>query len=511
MDMRRPALPRIVVQSAPSVTSTKHVSTPPPSALAASADAAADRILPQQLGLIRASMPAALLGNVGIAATTVFVLWDTTDRTWLIVWIAVLALITAVRALVWLRVSPASLSPAEARRWRMRVVVGAGLAGVTWGALVLLSGATAPIEHQMFLGVVLAGMCAGAVAALSYIMPALYAFVLPALTPFIVLMLGTGGEVEIALGLMALLFFGCIIVIARSLERAVVTTFRLQQENFDLVERLTVAVEAIAAADAAKGELIEHLIASRREAESANQAKSMFLAIMSHELRTPLNAIIGFSDIIRSQAVGGRLDNPKYLEYVGDIRESGSHLLDLINKILDLSKIEAGKFDLAFEEVEIEPLVKSLLRLFREQATAAGLRIDVHVEPGAVRFIADERAVKQMLINLVSNALKFAPRGTPIKISARRLPTGEAELGVGDHGAGIAPDDIDKAVAPFSQLGDPLTRRHEGTGLGLSLVKSLIELHGGRLAIDSAIGTGTTVRLIFPREGALAAPVAAAS
>ncbi len=445
-------------------------------------------------------MPAALVAQIGMIFACVVVLWSGPARgSWLAAWAGLAILVTLARALLMWGWPKAPLQIAEARRWRGLLVIGAAVSGALWGLLPVLIWGQAPIEHQMFLGVVLAGMCAGALAALGYVRTTFYAFVLPALLPFAVVMLIGGGPTRTALGLLALLFLGSLAFIARTLEQVVVGAFRLQHANAALVRRLTTARDEANAAAEAKSALIASLEESRREAESANQAKSTFLAIMSHELRTPLNAIIGFADVIRAEALGP-LENPRYREYVSDIRDSGAHLLELINKILDLSKIEAGKFELAPERLLVEPVIRSVLRLFREQASVAGVRLELRLDSSGSAIRADERALKQMLINLISNALKFAPRGTAIAISAIGGTHG-IEICVSDQGVGIAPSDIEKAIAPFSQLGDPMTRRHEGTGLGLSLVKALVSLHGGSLAIDSRPRSGTTVRLIFPEIG----------
>ncbi len=446
-------------------------------------------------------MPAALIAQAGMIAACLVVLWSGPARGPLVAsWAAAAMLVVLARVILLWRWPKAPLSIEEAPRWRRLVMIASATSGVVWGLLSGIIEARAPIEHQMFLGVVLAGMCAGALAALGYIRAAFYAFVLPALLPYATVMLMGGSAIHVALALLTLLFLGSLAFIAQTLERVVVSAFRLQHANAALVKRLTIARDEANAAAEAKTALIASLEESRREAESANQAKSTFLAIMSHELRTPLNAIIGFADVIRTEALGP-LDNVRYREYVSDIRDSGAHLLELINKILDLSKIEAGKFELAPERLVTETMIRSLLRLFRDQATAAGVGLELHVEPRAAAIHADERALRQMLINLISNALKFAPRGTAIVITAAPSP-GAVEMSVSDQGVGISPDDVEKAIAPFSQLGDPMTRRHEGTGLGLSLFKALIELHGGQLSIVSTAGGGTTVRLRFPESPA---------
>ncbi len=446
-------------------------------------------------------MPAALVAQAGMILACLVVLWSGPARgPWLAHWAGLAVLATFARALLLWGWPRRQLLVAESPRWRRLLISAAALSGTIWGLLPVLIQPFAPIEHQMFLGVVLAGMCAGALAALGYVRASFYAFVLPALLPFAIVMLIGEGTTRTALGLLALLFLGSMSSIARTLAQVVIGAFRLQHANAALVRRLTIARDEATAAAEAKGALIVRLEESRREAESANQAKSTFLAIMSHELRTPLNAIIGFADVIRTEALGP-IENARYREYISDIRDSGAHLLELINKILDLSKIEAGKFDLMPERLSCEPLIRSVLRLFREQATSAGVALELSVDPSTASIRADERSLRQVLINLVSNALKFAPKGTAIAISVTGSLKG-TEIAVSDRGAGIAPADIEKAIQPFSQLGDPMTRRHEGTGLGLALVKALVELHGGSLAIESTPGSGTIVRLLFPDRGA---------
>ena len=446
--------------------------------------------------MVRAALPVAVAVQLGTIGACVAVLWSPARGIGLLAWAAVALLASLARGLL-LRAWPrATIGADQASRWRRLIAGDALLSGAIWGSLPVLIQAQASIEHQMFVGTVLAGLCAGALAALGYVGAVFYAFVLPALLPFAAIMLLAGGATGTALGVLALLFLASLAFIARMLERAVTGAFQLQHANAELVRRLTRARDEAGAAAQAQTALILRLEESRREAETANQAKSTFLAIMSHELRTPLNAIIGFADVIRTEALGP-IENARYREYISDIRDSGAHLLELINKILDLSKIEAGKFDLAPQRLSTEPTIRSVLRLFREQATSAGVRLELTVHASACSVRADERALKQMLINLISNALKFAPRGSTVEVAAAAADD-VTEISVCDHGIGIAAEDIDKAVAPFTQLGDPMTRRHEGTGLGLSLVKALIELHGGTLTIDSTPGHGTSVRLRFP-------------
>jgi len=235
---------------------------------------------------------------------------------------------------------------------------------------------------------------------------------------------------------------------------------------------------------------------ARIAAEGANRAKSQFLATMSHELRTPLNAVLGFSEIIKDRAFGpGAID--KYVEYAADIHTSGRHLLDLINDILDISKIEAGKLELKPSVLEAEAVLESCRRLVAVRAADGDVRLELAVPDPMLPVYADERAVKQIVFNLLSNAIKFTPKGGRVRLSA--TAEGNAtRICVSDTGIGIPNDQIDRVLQPFEQIDNQYNRAGGGTGLGLSLVKALVELHGGTLRVDSAVHRGTTVSVLFP-------------
>lgn len=241
------------------------------------------------------------------------------------------------------------------------------------------------------------------------------------------------------------------------------------------------------------------------ELKSANRSKSEFLANMSHELRTPLNAIIGFSDIFM-HGLFGPLGDERYQGYAKDINDSGTHLLSIINDILDLSKVEAGKLELTNSELNVNDLVVSSVRLVRERADSSGLRILEDLPDHLPHLEGDDRAVKQMLINLLSNAMKFTEEGGSVTVSARQ-DAGAITLSVADTGIGMKEEDIPVALEPFRQIDGSLSRQTTGTGLGLPLVKSLIELHGGTLTLVSKPGVGTTVFLSFPPERTIPAAV----
>ena len=241
---------------------------------------------------------------------------------------------------------------------------------------------------------------------------------------------------------------------------------------------------------------------AKEQAEAANHAKSEFLANMSHELRTPLNAIIGFSEILAMQ-IFGPLGSERYRSYVEDIHESGNHLLGIINGILDLSKAEAGKLTLDETEVDLAEVLRQSGRMFRTKAAEQGIKLifDLPEAPpeAAPGILADSRLVSQVVINLISNAIKFTNQGT-VAVSLGREAGGECYIRVRDTGVGIAKENIAKVVEPFVQVESAFSRGHEGTGLGLPFVQKIMELHGGRLTIESELGEGTTVTVHFPAE-----------
>ncbi len=277
-----------------------------------------------------------------------------------------------------------------------------------------------------------------------------------------------------------------------------ITTLKTHEEKLiDSEQRLIATVADLQDSQQTLAELAEKYAEEKTRAEDANQAKSKFLANMSHELRTPLNAIIGFSEIMES-AMFGPLGAEKYQEYCNDIRQSGQYLLDVINDILDMSKIEAGRIRLDVEDVELDRVLADAMRVVSGRAQDKRLTVNSKIARG-LRFKADHRAIKQIALNLLSNAVKFTPEGGSVTVRGRAI-AGSVMIAIEDTGIGISRDALMKLGRPFEQVESQLTKSHQGSGLGLAIAKSLVELHGGTMRIRSTLGTGTIVVVRLPLE-----------
>jgi len=241
---------------------------------------------------------------------------------------------------------------------------------------------------------------------------------------------------------------------------------------------------------------------ARDRAENASRAKSDFLANVSHELRSPLNAILGFSEIVSNRMPGASLD--QYSEYGGYIHEAGQHLLALINDILDLSKIEAGRMTLQESEFDIARIFEDCVRMMRVRAEKAGVLLSIHVEQNFPHLYADERSVRQIIVNLVSNGIKFTPKDGRVKLFARMMADRTPTFGVLDSGVGIAPEDLNRVFESFGQGRHEALVTDKGTGLGLPIVKGLVEAHGGSVKLESSLGQGTSVTILLPKNRAVA-------
>ena len=275
-----------------------------------------------------------------------------------------------------------------------------------------------------------------------------------------------------------------------------ITALKTHEEKLvDSERRLMATIADVRASQQRLAELAEKYAAEKTRAEEANQAKSKFLANMSHELRTPLNAIIGFSEIMES-GMFGPLGAEKYNEYCSDIRSSGEYLLDVINDILDMAKIEAGRIRLDFEELDLDGLLAEALRVVSARAQDKQLELVTKISP-ELGLRADRRALKQIMLNLLSNAVKFTPAGGRITVRGRAAD-GCIVLAIADTGIGISKDALARLGRPFEQVESQLTKTHHGSGLGLAIAKSLVELHGGSMRIRSSLGQGTLVVVRMP-------------
>ncbi len=371
-------------------------------------------------------------------------------------------------------------------RWTTAIVTTLTVTSIAIGSIIVLFWVQGDRMNNVLLYTILSCCvaCAGAQSAPS--IPVLTANLLP----YAVLYLYTGLVREaypsnIGIAFLQLCYFGLVATYARSVWLLSDEMLRLRMDKRELIDRLQTS-------------LVETSAAQRR-AEAANSAKSEFLANMSHELRTPLNAVLGFSEIIKDKVFGANAMD-RYIDYASHIHFSGKHLLGLINDILDLSKIEAGKRELDEADLDLIAIARDVLHFVEPQAARKTLTIALDA-PQSVMVRGDERALRQMIANLLSNAVKFTPKTGIVTTRIRPNSAGGLTLAVTDTGVGIRPEDLSKVLESFGQARhDIATTEETGTGLGLPIVKGLTELHGGTLKLESTLGKGTTVTIELPPE-----------
>ncbi len=273
------------------------------------------------------------------------------------------------------------------------------------------------------------------------------------------------------------------------------------QQYGDQYNRVTLHRRAQAALSEARQEADHYTTMARtamQRAEEANRAKTEFLANMSHELRTPLNAIIGFSEVIEKEILGKAASNPKYVGYARDINNAGEHLLNVINDILDIAKIEVGLLELDENVFDLERSFHSCVKMLTEHAEKNGITLTRAIAAPLPKFKGDELKFKQIILNLLSNAIKFTPEGGSVALEAEVEQDGTLRVAVADTGIGIALEDQAKVMAPFMQVESAQSRKYEGTGLGLPISQAMAKLHGGEVSLSSKLGAGTTITLRFP-------------
>lgn len=374
---------------------------------------------------------------------------------------------------------------ADTPRWIVAYATVIVIFGIVWIAPAFLFWNDCGDLGHLLIGLVMACCIAGSAAIMSPCPPLAAASLIPYAIGLTIPPLFAGTTFYYLLSALGLGFSLFMLHLARQVFVTTRDMLTLREDKNSLIEQLT----------AAKFESDK----ARLRAEAASQAKSEFLANMSHELRTPLNAILGFSDIMKGE-VFGSLGSTQYLEYSGHIHTSGQHLLGLINDILDLAKIEAGRSSVRSVELNMREAVQKALKFFEIRAIDTRIDFKMDVEKDLPLLLADERGMHQILLNLISNAVKFTPAAGTVTVFARRASNGGMDVGVADTGVGIDPSDVDAVFEAFGQGRHDIAAVEKGTGLGLPIVRGLVEAHGGTIKLDTQLGKGTTFTCWFPRE-----------
>ncbi len=378
----------------------------------------------------------------------------------------------------------ADKSKFDPARWTASFVAAETVYGITWAMLALftLTSGSNEVTVAIFANLLI-GVAANALS--SRTLPAATLMsTLPATLSVSINLISIGGSLYLSLAAVAIgaqIFF---LILSRQLQKNELASFAHQAEKDTLILDLE---EARQISDQA-----------RSEAEQANIAKSRFLATMSHELRTPLNAIIGFSEVLKSELLGVHTV-PQYKEYAGDIHSSGQHLLNLINELLDLSRIEAGKYDLNEEIVSLCDIADDCLRMMKIRAKSKSIGLAVHIEEDLPRIWGDERSIRQVVLNLLTNAVKFTPQGGHIDLTISQSSDGGQVISVKDNGPGIPEDEIKTVLSSFGQGSLAHKTAEQGAGLGLAIVKKIMDLHQGRFDLFSKLRFGTEAIATFPR------------
>jgi two-component system, cell cycle sensor histidine kinase PleC len=422
--------------------------------------------------------PGILLVEIFVTVFIAAVFWNSADRQVLLPWALLLFAANIVRWMMVRRYFAEWRPPEQARAWGRRFAFGAMLTGALWG--IAGFGFFDPSDGtllivQVFLVI---GLSAAALTGYAAHMPSFYAAVLPTVIPFGARLAMDGVPAHLFTATLLAVWVSVFVYLAHTLSGQTHDRIMLLLGNAHMADRLRKARDA---------------------ADGANRAKTRFLANMSHELRTPLNAILGFSDIMRKEMFGP-VGSEKYSRYVADIHKSGAHLLQLINDILDVAKIEVGKQSLDEAVIDVGQCLRECAQLMDPQARKAEVTLSCDVSARLPALRADGTRFRQIVLNLLSNAVKFTPSGGRVTLSAVREFSGGLVVQVRDTGVGMARADIPKALEAFVQLDVKPPRGDTGTGLGLALVKTLVEAHGGTFAIDSEPGRGTVATVRLPKE-----------
>jgi two-component system cell cycle sensor histidine kinase PleC len=421
------------------------------------------------------------IGN-GILLSTVF--WEQLSHPAIVTWLGLFIAFTVFGLRRWWLKRRWPVPTRVSRRALQKTTLSAFLAGLMWAVAMVYAFPRGDVSLQLVILFLSGGLGAGAVGSMPSQPIACFAFIAPPLISVLTMLATQGGAIAHVFTLMGSLFVVVLIAAELSGFSSFATIVRTKIDSRTLETRL-----------------LEMELAASTE---ANRAKSQFLTNMSHELRTPLNAVIGFSEIIRDQTLGpGAMEN--YRDYANDIHLAGEQLLRIVNDVLDISKLEAGKLDLNEGEVDLRGVVQAAVNLINQSAFEVGVTLSVTLPPGLPNLAADELRVKQMLLNLLSNAVKFSHRGGCVTVGGALRADGCLAVWVADTGIGMSQTEVATAMQPFRQVAHSLTRSHDGIGLGLSLVDGFVGLHGGHLEVESVPQSGTTVTIVFPAQRVLAA------
>ncbi len=403
----------------------------------------------------------------------------------LLLWLATVFVAKGILVSLCRQFIKAPRDDAQTPAWRAKITAAEFLYGVCWAGVAFISPATQGEAAHTFIFATLLVVISMRVLFASTVMPIVYAGTLPMTAAILIRFALLDNPFYWAMAAMAVGVYIYFIWLMKGLNATVVAMLEFRAEKDALIAELE---QAKSISDEA-----------RLRAEEANLAKSRFLATMSHELRTPLNAILGFSEIMRAEILGAHA-NPTYKEYAGDIHRSGQHLLNLINEILDISRIEAGRYELREAPLDLANVVAECHRLMRLRAENKGLKLVEVFEPDLPELWADERAMRQICLNLLSNAIKFTPNGGTVTLKIGQTATGGQYLSVKDTGPGIPEDEIPRVLKSFGQGSLAQQSAEGGTGLGLPITKGLTELHDGNFELKSRLRYGTEVIVTFPRK-----------
>jgi two-component system cell cycle sensor histidine kinase PleC len=403
----------------------------------------------------------------------------------LLLWLATVFVAKGILVALCRQFGKAPRDDATTQAWRAKITAAEFLYGVCWAGVAFISPATQSEAAHTFIFATLIVVISMRVLFASTVKSIVYAGTLPMTAAIVIRFVLLDNPFYWAMAAMAVGVYIYFIWLMKGLNATVVAMLEFRAEKDALIAELE---QAKAISDEA-----------RYRAEEANLAKSRFLATMSHELRTPLNAILGFSEIMRAEILGPHA-NPTYKDYAGDIHQSGQHLLNLINEILDISRIEAGRYELRESPLDLARVVEDCQRLLRLRAENKGLKLIEACEPDLPQLWADEQALRQICLNLLSNAIKFTPRGGTVTVKIGRTPSGGQYLNVKDTGPGIPESEIPRVLKSFGQGSIAQESAEGGTGLGLPITKGLTELHDGTFELKSRLRHGTEVIVAFPKK-----------